>query len=276
MIRRDRALIRMIATDLDGTLLAGKSNLPEENIKALQRAMEKGVRVVLSSGRIIEAMTFLSEKIKVNAPLICYNGAMVYDPGSDEILYGKTIPCETAVKVLREIEKTGVHVQACPGRSYYFPEYNNWTAYYEDKVGPKGQPVHMPLSEWLTQDVYKFLCLGENHLIEKLARDLAPMFPDVSFIKSAEWHLEVVAKGVDKFDGLKFLGESMGIAQEEIMAFGDEHNDLGMLDYAGQGYLMDNAPANINRSNYKIAPKNTDCGVARIVNLYLNEGRMGG
>lgn len=269
-------MIRMIATDLDGTLLAGKSNLPEENIKALQRAMEAGVRVVLSSGRIIEAMTFLSEKIKVNAPLICYNGAMVYDPLSDEILYGKTVPCETAVKVLREIEKTGVHVQACPGRSYFFPEYNSWTTYYEDKVGPRGQAVHMPLSDWLKDDVYKLLCLGESHLLEKLARELAPVFPDVSFIKSADMHLEIVASGVDKSDGLKFLSESMGIHPEEIMAFGDEHNDLGMLDFAGAGYLMENAPTDIPRANYKIAPRNTDCGVARIVNLYLNEGRMGG
>lgn len=269
-------MIRMIATDLDGTLLAGKSILPEENIRALQRAMEAGVRVVLSSGRIVEAMTFLAEKIKVNAPMIVYNGAMVYDFEKDEILYGKTIPCKTAKAVLREVEKTGVHIQACPGRGYYYPEKNSWTDYYEDKVGPKGIAVHMPVSQWLKDDVYKLLCLGENHLLEGLIRDLTPKFPDVSFIKSASSHLEVVAKGVDKADGLRFLGERLGIAQDEIMAFGDEHNDLGMLDYAGNGYLMENAPAEIPRTAYKIAPRNTDCGVARIVNLYLNEGRMGG
>lgn len=269
-------MIRMIATDLDGTLLAGKSKLPEENIKALQRAMDAGVRVVLSSGRIIEAMTFLSEQVKVNAPLICYNGAMVYDPESDEILYGKTIPAAIAAEVIREVEKLNVHVQACPGRSYYYREENSWTAYYVDKVGPRGQAVGMMLSDWLKDDVYKLLCLGESHLLEALARELAPRFPEVSFIKSADTHLEVVAKGVDKSDGLKFLGEKLGIGREEIMAFGDEHNDLGMLDYAGTGYLMENAPAALHRLNYKIAPKNTDCGVARIVNLYLNEGRMGG
>ena len=265
----------MIATDLDGTLLAGKSNLPEENIAALRRAMDAGVLVVLSSGRIIEAMTGLAQQVGVNAPLIVYNGAMVYDPNTDEILYGKTIPCETAVQVLREIEKTGVHVQACPGRSYFYPEANNWTAYYEDKVGPKGQAVHMMLSDWLKDDVYKLLCLGEGHLLEAIVRNLTPLFPDVSFIKSADTHLEVVAKGVDKSDGLKFLGEKTGITPDEILAFGDEHNDLGMLDYAGAGYLMENAPADLHKLSYKIAPRNTDCGVARIVNLYLNEGRMG-
>ena len=134
----------------------------------------------------------------------------------------------------------------------------------------------MPVSQWLKDDVYKLLCLGASPLLEGIIRDLAPRFPEVSFIKSADAHLEVVAKGVDKSDGLKFLGEKFGIAPEEIMAFGDEHNDLGMLDYAGVGYLMENAPAEIPRANYKVAPKNTDCGVARIVNLYLNEGRMGG
>ena len=269
-------MIRMIATDLDGTLLAGKSNLPEENIAALRRAMDAGVKVVLSSGRIIEAMTGLAEKVGVNAPLIVYNGAMVYDPIHDEILYGKTIPCKTAVEVLKYVEATGQHVQACPGRSYFYREANAWTDYYEDKVGPKGSAVHMPLSEWLSTDIYKLLCLGDPAVLNKLAADLSKIFPDVSFIKSAETHLEVVAKGVDKADGLRFLSEKMGIAPEEILAFGDEHNDLGMLDYAGVGYLMENAPEALHHKNYKIAPKNTDCGVARIVNLYLNEGRMGG
>lgn len=269
-------MIRMIATDLDGTLLAGKSNLPEENIKALKRAMDAGVHVVLSSGRIVEAMTGLAEKVGVNAPMIVYNGAMVYDMESDEILYGKTIPCATAAAVLREIEKMGMHVQACPGRGYFYPEDNRWTDYYRDKVGPKGEAVHMPVSRWLKDDVYKLLCLSENENLFAIIRELAPKFPNVSFIKSADWHLEVVAKGVDKSDGLKFLGEKLGIMPEEIMAFGDEHNDLGMLDYAGVGYLMENAPAEIPRANYKVAPKNTDCGVARIVNLYLDEGRMGG
>lgn len=269
-------MIQMIATDLDGTLLAGKSNLPEENIRALKRAMNAGVRVVLSSGRIIEAMTALAEKIGVNSPLIVYNGAMVYDPNTDEILYGKTIPCAAAVEALQYIERSGVHVQACPGRGYFFPEENAWTAYYQDKVGPRGQAIHQPLSRWLKDDVYKLLCLGESAFLERLAGELAPKFPDISFIKSGETHLEVVRKGVDKSDGLRFLGQRLGIAPEEILAFGDEQNDLGMLDYAGEGYLMENAPAGISRSEYKIAPKNTDCGVARIVNLYLNEGRMGG
>lgn len=269
-------MIRLIATDLDGTLLAGKSNLPEENIAALRRAMDTGVRLVLSSGRIIEAMTGLADKIGVNAPLIVYNGAMVYDYKNDEILYGKTIPWEIAAEVIRHVETTGVHVQACPGRGYFFREKNRWTDYYEDKVGPKGTAVHMPLSDWLHQDVYKLLCLGESHLLEGLVRDLTPLFPDVSFIKSADTHLEVVARGVDKADGLRFLSAQLGIDPSEIMAFGDEQNDLGMLDFAGEGYLMENAPEPLRRLPYKIAPRNTDCGVARIVNLYLNEGRMGG
>lgn len=266
----------MIATDLDGTLLSGKSNLPEQNIEALKRAMDAGVQVVLASGRIFESMTFLAEQIGVNAPLICYNGAMVYDHLNDKILYGKTIPCKIAVEVLREIEKTGIHVQACPGRGYFYPEVNDWTHYYVDKVGARGEAVHMPLSSWLKDDVYKLLCLGESAALDKLKKELAPKFPDVSFVKSVDTHLEIIAKGVEKSDGLKFLGESMDILPEEILAFGDEHNDLGMLDYAGVGYLMENAPAELHRLNYKLAPKNTDCGVARIVNLYLDEGRMGG
>ena len=96
-------MIRMIATDLDGTLLSIGSALPEENVRALQRAMEAGVQVVLCSGRMLEATLPIAQAIGVNAPMVLFNGAMVYDPASGSILRGRCIPRDTAVEVLRTI-----------------------------------------------------------------------------------------------------------------------------------------------------------------------------
>jgi len=269
-------LIKMIVTDLDGTLLAGKSILPEENIRALRRAMEAGIQVVIASGRMIEATTPIAEKIGVNAPLSLFNGAMVYDHKSDRILAGTVVPRATAVRILEELEARGVYVQAFPGRGFYMEKKNHWTDYYENKISVSGTEVGMKLSKWLKTDVYKLLCLGEPAELARIIDEFAPMFPEATFVKSGETHLEIIARGVDKASGLKDISAITGVSPEEMMAFGDEMNDLPMLKYAGVGYAMDNAVPGVRSEMRLIAPKNTQCGVAHIVNLYLDEGRMGG
>lgn len=269
-------MIRMIVVDLDGTLLAGKSCIPEENIIALRRAMDAGVQVVIASGRMIEASVPIAEKVGVNAPLSLFNGAMAYDHVNDRILSGITIPLETILPVLEALEERGTYVQAFPGRGYFMEEKNHWTDYYEKKINVIGTAVGMKLSAWLKSDVFKLLCLGEPAELDEIIREFSPRFPEVTFVKSGETHLEVVAKGVDKASGLADISRLTGVAPEEMMAFGDEMNDLPMLKYAGTGYAMENAVPGVLKEMRLIAPKNTDHGVARIVNMYLDEGRMGG
>lgn len=269
-------MIRMIVTDLDGTLLAGKSNLPEKNIEALKRTMEAGAKVVIASGRMIESTVPIARKIGVNAPMVVMNGAMVYDLQEDRILSGVTIAKDTARKILAEIEARGCYVQAFPGRNYYMHRANEWTKYYSEKIGVTGVETGIPLSEWLQTDVYKLLCLGEKDALDELAQELAPIFPEACFVKSGETHLEIIAQGVDKATGLRYISEMTGISAGEMIAFGDEANDLPILKFAATGYAMENCADSVRSEMRSFAPKNTESGVAKIVNLYLDEGKIGG
>lgn len=269
-------MIRLIAIDLDGTLLSTGSQLPQQNIDALKRAMDAGVRVAISSGRMIEATLPIARQIGVNAPMALFNGAMVYDMTADRILAGKTVPREIAVAVLKRLEALGAYTHAFPGRGYYLEKRCAWTEYYENKIGVHGTEVGAPLSQWLDSDVYKLLTLGEPEQLDQLIATLQPEFPQLNFVKSGKTHLEIVLAGVDKADGMRGVSAATGIAPDEMLAFGDEMNDMPMLKYCGVSYAMENAPESVRREVKLIAPKNTDCGVARIVNLYLDEGRMGG
>lgn len=273
--RNEYELIRMIVSDLDGTLLAGKSHLPEENMRALQRAMDAGVRVSIASGRMLEATLPIARKIGVNAPISLFNGAMTYDLAQNRVLHGVTIPRETAVRVLRAVEARGAYVQAFPGEGYYMEEKNEWTAYYENKIGVIGTAVGRRLSDWLETDVYKLLCLGSSAELSALLEALTPQFPEICFVKSGETHLEIVARGVSKASGLQALSECTGISTQEMLTFGDEMNDLPMLKLAGTAYAMENCVDGVKKEIRRIAPANTSCGVARVVNLYLDEGKMG-
>lgn len=265
----------MIVTDLDGTLLAGKSNLPEENIRALRRAMDAGVRVVIASGRMVEATLPIAEKIGVNAPMIVFNGAQICDPKSREALFGRRIPAETARKILAALEEADIHTHAFPSHGYFMEKRDAWSEYYEDKIGVVGTAVEEKLSLWLKEDVYKLLSLAEADVLNRAQRVLSERFPEVTFVKSGENHLEIVPRGIDKATGLRFLSPYLGVTPDEMLSFGDEMNDLPLLEFAGTGYAMDNCVPGVRRRVRHIAPKNTDCGVARIVNMYLDEGRMG-
>ena len=269
-------MIKLIATDLDGTLLSTGSEIPKENIDALRRAMDAGLLVVLSSGRMVEATVPIAKKIGVNAPLVVFNGSMVYDMKNDRILRGKVIPRKIAVALLARLEELGGYTHAFPGRGFYFDTRCAWTDYYENKIGVHGTEIRMPLSKWLEQDVYKLLTLGEPEQLDSLITILQPEFPEVSFVKSGKTHLEIVPMGVDKAAGMRGISKVTGIPPEEMLAFGDEMNDLPMLKYCGVSYVMENAPEHMRREAEHIAPRNTDHGVARIVNQYLDEGRMGG
>ena len=272
---RMRFMIRMIVTDLDGTLLAGGNNIPKKNISALRRAMDLGAQVVLCSGRMIEATLPIAEAVEANAPMVLFNGAMVYDRENDRILSGHTIPRETAVQVLREIEAMGAYVQAFPGRGYFYETETEWTRYYSGKISVQGQAVDMKLSEWLESDVYKLLVIGPAGELNAMQEKLSPMFPDVCFVKSCELHLEIVAGGVDKATGLKELTAISGVGPDEMLGFGDEANDLPLLHYVGHAHVMENAPENVRREIRRTAPKNTEAGLAKIVNLYIDEGKLG-
>lgn len=269
-------MIRLIATDLDGTLLAGKSNLPQKNTEALRRAMDAGVYVVICTGRMLEGAAPMAEQIGVNAPMVLFNGAMIYDRASDRVLSGRVIPHGRALEALRAIEAAGAYVQAFPGRGYFMDTWCDLTDYYSDKIGVSGTPVHRRLSEWLDTDVYKLLVLGALQETNALQARLSPLFPDIDFVKSGERHLEVITKGVDKGEGLAQVCAHLGVRPDEVMAFGDEQNDASMLRYAGAGYIMENAAPELKRQFRYVAPANTACGVADIVNLYLDEHRMGG
>lgn len=269
-------MIKMIVTDLDGTLLDEKGGLPQENIQALRRAMDAGVRVVISSGRMIEATLPIAEAIGVNAPLSLFNGAMVYDHRADRILCGHPLPRETAVQLLRAIEEMGGYAHAFPGRGFYLSQRCAWTDFYEGRIHIRGVETGKPLSRWLDCDVYKLLCIGSGEQTDAIQRALAPRFPELNFAKSCAELLEIVAGGVDKASGLRDIGEITGIAPHEMMAFGDEMNDLPMLKYAGTAVAMENASAGVKREIRLTAPRNSAFGVAKMINRYLDEGKMGG
>ena len=272
-------MIRLIATDLDDTLLNEKSALTERCLAALRAAMAAGCGVSLSSGRMLEAMLPFAEKIGVNAPMLLYNGAMIYNHNLGETLYAVRVPHALALDIVRLIEAEGFYVQLYPGKGYYCDEVTDYTRAYAKQSRVDAIPVHMPMSLWLEEnpsDMQKMLVIDTPEGATRLQGILRAAFPSgASFLKSKPHFIEIVPEGVDKGLSLKRLAEGLGLTPDEVMAFGDGQNDAPMIAYAGSGVAMANACREALDAADIVAPPNTEDGVAQVIEQYLARGMIG-
>ena len=264
--------IQMIASDLDETLLNKRAELTPRTVSALRRAMGAGVRVVLASGRMVKAMAAYAGEIGVNAPVIAFNGALIYDLNSKEAIEAREIAPEDARLVARAAEELGVHVQAFTREEYYFERENVQSERYARGIGGiVGVPVGAPLSEWIDVPLCKLLLIAEPPVVADLARALPPRFSGrVEFALSRPNYLECTAAGVTKGAALETLSMRLGISQAEVAAFGDNENDLSMIRWAGHGYAVENAPPHV-RAEALPAPASDLDGVAQVIERFLDE-----
>ena len=270
-------MIRLIAFDMDGTLLNASSDLTPRTQRALQRVMDAGAMISLSSGRMTESMLPIARQIGVNAPMILYNGALIYDHRDGRTLYSRAIPGELAISIARTVEELGLYLQVYPGEGFYCAERTGYTKMYEESCRVHCQTLGQPISAWLKGSAVKLLAIGPAPKVDEARALLTERFPKgASFFKSRDTFLEMVAEGVDKGQALFALADAVGVSMDEVMAFGDEQNDAPMLRAAGCGVAMGNAVELCKAAAQVIAPKNTEDGVAQVLEAYLDEGRIGG
>ena len=264
-------MIRLIAADMDDTLLDSRGLLPEACVSSLKRAMEKGVRVVLASGRMLPAMTRYEEEIGVNAPMILFNGALTCEAFTHRPIFEKKVSCDMARAIARETEKRGIYLQAYTVDRFLCREATERTRAYEASVGVKATPTHADLSECLDFDPYKLLAIADPRDILELQSALGDLFGDrMNFMLSKPHYLEMVPKGTDKGEALSSLAEHLGIAREDAAAFGDGQNDISMLRWAGRGYAMAGSRAAASEG-VLIAPSSDEAGVAAVTDKLLEE-----
>ena len=273
-------MIRLIATDLDDTLLNAQSDLNPRVLDALRAAMAAGCGIVLSSGRMLEAMLPLARRIGVNAPMLLYNGALAYDHRTDETIFADQIPYETALGIAELCEGMGYYIQAYPGKNYYCnrvtrihpratPPTSTWT--------PRRCTCRSP--EWMRENpsgMQKLLLIDTPEGATRAQEALREAFPHgASFLKSKPYFLEIAPEGVDKGKSLLRLAEHLGLERDEVMAFGDGQNDVAMIAAAGTGVCMENGCPEALAAADLIAPSNIEDGVAQVIEEYLAEGKSG-
>ncbi len=247
--------IRLIALDLDGTLLDSKKALSPRNLAALKAAAAQGIEIVPTTGRFFSGMPELVRKLPFLRYAITINGAQIYDVARDEVLAREEIPLAQALAVMEYLE---------PMDLIYDCYVDNWgyiTRSFQEKAAEFVPDPHFlrmlrvlrtPVEELKAylrqrgQDVQKVIVFARSPgLQQRLLRELPRVFPNLLTTSSVPQNLEINGPRADKGYALTTLARHLGIPIEATMAIGDGLNDAAMLRAAGLGVAMENAHPDI-------------------------------
>jgi Cof subfamily protein (haloacid dehalogenase superfamily) len=282
--------IRLIALDLDGTLLNSRGELTERNRAALSEARSRGVSVALVTGRRFRDARPLALELGLDIPLIAHNGALTKHARSLETVRAILMPVEAARAVVRIGRAHGAdalvsddHIGEGTLVYDHISEENTALAKYiawsrrvvGDEAAASVKQVES-LEEYLTHDPLHVAFTGGCEAMERLAgemrlelgegvRLLLTLYPKMDFAL-----LDVLHPEASKGAGLSAVADEQGLTSDEVMAVGDNFNDLEMLEYAGTGVLMGNAqPTLRERGSFHTTATNDEDGVAVAIERFV-------
>ena len=264
---------RLIATDLDDTLLDDNLEISPRTRKALQKAAEMGCVVTIATGRMYRSARPVALDLGIEVPIITYQGALVKNARSGEVLAETPLPFSLAVEVLAEGYRASVHMNLYFNDCLYVDSVTEAGTGYARLAGIEQHPVGS-LVKYLAavrNNPTKILYIAKPELLDSLKTDLAAKFGGSLYItKSKPNYLEFMHPQATKKHALENLAGSFGIAREEIIVFGDSYNDLDMLEWAGMGVAMGNAPAEIKDKADYVTDTNNRGGVAKALERFLD------
>jgi Cof subfamily protein (haloacid dehalogenase superfamily) len=263
---------KMIVLDLDDTLLQDDHTISIRTKKALMDAQQQGVKVVLASGRPTYAMYDIADELKLKeygSFILSFNGAKITNCQSDEELFSSTLPPEMVHRLYDISRQENVWIHTYVGDFIVTESMNQYTNIEGDITGMEIMEVDS-FVDTITMPVVKVLMMEDPaKLIEverKLQKELAGK---LSVMRSKPFFLEFTEEGVTKGTSLNSLIQQLGIKREEVIAIGDSYNDLAMIEFAGLGVAMGNAPDDIKQKADYVTDSNMNDGVAKVVEKFL-------
>lgn len=279
---------RMLAIDLDGTLLDSGGRLPQENRRAVHRARDAGVLVVLCTGRGLTESRMAIEALDHRGPIVLAGGAHVSDPTTGRTLYRAIVEPTLARELIEHLDPLRYAVVALLdpepwGQDYLVVGAQNLTGntrWWFETIGARIRAVDEPT--W--QDLHHVLrvgIVGPSRTMPPVARSVEERFgcrvvvqhfmavSDTTTADESVDVLEVFAAGVSKWAGLVWLAREHGVPDDQVAAIGDQINDVSMIAGAACGIAMGNAVPAVLECADRVTAKNDECGVARAIEHLL-------
>lgn len=257
---------KLLAIDLDGTLLNEKKELSESSIEIIKEIQKQDIKVVIATGRMLISALPYVKKLEAEGPVITYNGAYVKDVIQDKVLFHKPVIEELAFQIIRECKENDLHLNLYHDDKLYVEEDNELSRGYERSSGVKARKVES-FAQFKGQSPTKLLIIEDDR---KRQQYFLQYFQDkysdkMEVAESQSNYIEFMTKGVSKGKALKNIAENFTIKQKEVIAVGDSWNDLSMLSWAGLGVAMGNASRQIKERSDLVVSSRANDGVTEII-----------
>ena len=289
-------MYKLIAIDLDGTLLNSYGQISEKNKQALKQAQEQGAEIVLASGRPSNSVKNLANEIGNCRYIICGNGSLIYDIQKEEIIYDKFIDKKKALQIAQICEENSIYYNIYTENMVIAKTLENNVLFYHsenaNKTDSKKTKINIVTNilEYIenleNEHILKITVSDKNSIIfnsiiKKLrvvknidVLDVAHMTRKIiktgtEEVSLAYYYTEITSTGVDKWYAIEWLCNQLNIDTNEVMAIGDNVNDKLMIENTGMGVAMGNSAPYIKEIADKVVSDNNDNGVAQAIEMSL-------
>ena len=262
--------VRLIASDMDDTLLNSDTKISAGNAAAIHAAMDKGIIFMIATGRMYVSVKPYADALGLDVPLVTYNGALVKGSKSGKVFYEHPLKLETALELLDYCRVKGYYIQSYQGDALWVKEETVFSRRYTQISGvpatPVGEKLYHP-----EEAPYKLLAMTKPEEFETVWKDIQREFEGkVAVTSSRDDFLELMEPGVNKWNAVKAVAESYGISPEEVMCIGDSNNDLSMIRNAGVGVAVANAKPSVQAAAKIVTASNDEDGVARAIQMVID------
>jgi len=263
--------IKLVALDLDDTLLAPNLRISQESIRSIQKVRQQKVRITISTGRMFLSALPYAMQLGIDVPLITYQGALVKNSLSGEVLYYKPVPGELAHEIMNIFKDCGVHYHSYFDDRLVMETLSEEGKAYSLLAGVEATVVNDLAESLETNDAMKIMAISRDE--EKLLameRHLKSSYADKLHITRSKPHfLEVMHPEADKSKALEVIARHYKIDREEVMAIGDSYNDMEMIKWAGVGVAMGNAVQALQDRADFVTASNIEEGVAAALHRFI-------
>jgi len=263
---------KLLALDLDDTMLNSQLMIPGDSRRAVEQAWQAGARVTLATGRMFCSALPFARELGIEEYLITYQGALVRHAMTGDVLFHRPVPFDLALEVIELVNRYGYHINIYLDDVPYIARQTKESELYTaisrismEEVGDLGAFLRER-----GQDPTKIVVVTREELIDRLLAEVRPIFGDQLHISKSKPHfLEFSHPLGNKGDALAAIAKYYGVARDEIIAVGDSYNDLEMIDYAGLGVVVGNARPEIKARADYVCRTNDECGVAEVVDKFI-------
>lgn len=259
---------KMLCLDIDGTLLNSNNKISSKTRQAINiLSNEKDVRVVLVSARMPKGIDFLQKELDIKEPIICYSGSLLLDKNYKTISQ-KYIKFDIGSKIINEAKKNNIHISLYNDNEWIIEKMDKWAQIEADITGIA--PKLASFNSIGECGINKILLIEEPDKIKAINKKLNESFGDcLNIYQSKPTYLEIMSKSVSKTSAIKQLINIYGIDVSEVVAVGDNYNDMDMLKFAGVGIAMGNAPDEVKKVSDGVTLSNDEDGVRKVIEEYF-------